>query len=89
MTLPTFAAERRRLQQAPAAIDQYLLQTPALSSKPAGCRCCFRSMGQTDGQTDGRPTVSSASVYSYDLMALYKSVYYYYYIIIITQPSVL
>ena len=24
-------------------------------------------MGQTDGQTDGRPTVSSASVYSYTL----------------------
>jgi len=26
-----------------------------LSSKPAGGRCCCRSTGQTDGQTDARP----------------------------------
>jgi len=59
--LPAFAAERRRLQHgarstAPAprtqlAIDIICLQ--ALSSKPAGRRCCCRSMGQTD-ETDKR-----------------------------------
>jgi len=37
-----------------AAIDRYLLPAPDLSSKPAGRRCCCRSMGQTDGETDGR-----------------------------------
>jgi len=36
----------------PAATDQYLLQMPALSSKPAGHRC--QSMGQADGRMDGR-----------------------------------
>jgi len=35
---------------APAAIGQYLQQTSALSSKPAGRRYCCRSMGQTDGR---------------------------------------
>jgi len=47
MTVPAFAAEHRR---APAArcSYRYLLQTPALSSKPAGRRCCCRSMGRTD-----------------------------------------
>jgi len=41
---------------AAAAIDQYLLPAPDLSSKPAGRRCCYRPMaGQTDGRrTDGR-----------------------------------
>jgi len=50
MTVPAFAAEHRR---APAArcSYRYLLQTPALSSKPAGRRCCCRSMGRTDGRT--------------------------------------
>jgi len=43
---------------APAVIDWYPLQTLALSSKPTGRRCCCRSMGQTDGQTDERPTVT-------------------------------
>jgi len=33
----------------PAAIDK-----KAFSSKPAGCRCCSRSIGQTDGRTDRR-----------------------------------
>jgi len=33
---------------APAAVDRYLLQTLALSSKPANRRCCSESMGQTD-----------------------------------------
>ena len=37
-------------QQAPA-IDRYLLPAPDLSSKPAGCRCCCRSTGQTDGHS--------------------------------------
>ena len=53
MTLPAFAAERRRLQH---AVRSY--RSPALSSKPGGRRFCFRSMGQTDGRTDGHPTVT-------------------------------
>ena len=57
MTLSVFGAERRlgACSTAPAAIDQYLLQIPALSSKPAGHRCCCRSTGQTDTRTDDRP----------------------------------
>ena len=39
---------------ATAAIDRFLLPAPALSSKPAGRRCCCRSTGQTDGWTDGQ-----------------------------------
>jgi len=46
---------------APIAIDQYLLQTLELSSKPAGCAgchpCCW-SMGQTDSRTDRRSTLT-------------------------------
>jgi len=55
MTLPAFAAERRR--RVPA-IDRYLLQAPALSSKPAARRCCSRSTGRKDGRTDGHPIVT-------------------------------
>jgi len=39
---------------AAAAINRYLLQAPAFSSKPTARRCCYRSTGQTDTQTDGR-----------------------------------
>ena len=42
----------------PTAVAAVLLQTPALSSKPADRRCCCRSVGQTGGQTDGRRTVT-------------------------------
>jgi len=54
MTLPAFAAERRRTcctAHARAAVDRYLLPAGLLSSKPAGCRCCCRSTGQTVGRT--------------------------------------
>jgi len=40
---------------APAAVGRYLLPAPELSSKAAAGRCCYRSTGQTDGQTDTRP----------------------------------
>jgi len=57
-----FAAERRRLlhgaHTAPAAIDRYLLPAWRSAANPPGRRCCCQSMGQTDGQTDGRPTVT-------------------------------
>jgi len=53
--LPVFAAERRRLQNnACQQARGYWLISPArraLSSKPAGHRCCCRSMGQRDRQT--------------------------------------
>jgi len=48
MTLPAFAAERRRLQHGVAAIDRYLLQTPAALSMDGTDR-------RTDGRTDARP----------------------------------
>jgi len=55
VTLSAFSAERRAatpvLLSAPAAGTR----RRALSSKPAGHRCCCGSTGQTDGQTDGRP----------------------------------
>jgi len=55
-----YAVERRRdcsCSTASAAIGRYLLQTPALSSKPAGRRRRCGSMGQTwtDGRSDARP----------------------------------
>ena len=56
---PAFAAERRRLQHG-ARIDRYLLQPPALSTKPADRRCCCRSMGQTDRRTDAARYTDSA-----------------------------
>ena len=39
---------------APAAVNRYLLPAATLSSKPAVRRCCCRSTGQTERQTDGR-----------------------------------
>jgi len=61
VTLPAFAAgaERRRLLH--CARSCRLIHPPAhraLSSKPAARRCCCRSMGQTDGRTDGPWTVT-------------------------------
>ena len=53
MTPTAFAAERRR----PQHHNVYRSIAPArraLSSKPAGRRCCCRPMGQTDGRTPGR-----------------------------------
>jgi len=59
MTLAAFAAQRRLQPAGIPAVDRYLLQTPALSSKPTGRRCCCRSVGlslrRTDGRTDTRP----------------------------------
>jgi len=46
---------RPTCRAAAAGIGRYLLRAPDLSSKPAGCRCCCRSTGQTDGRTDTRP----------------------------------
>ena len=60
MTLPAFAGA---CSTAPAAIDRYLLHTPALSSKLTGRRCCCRSMEQTNGRTDARPLHRPCSAY--------------------------
>jgi len=49
--------------KATTAIDRYLLQTPALSSKPARCCCYCRSKGQTDGWTDGRTDAETPDRY--------------------------
>ena len=62
MTLPAFAAERRRVlhgaRSALAAIDRHLLSTGrSAANSPAAVGCC-RSTGQTDEQTDGHPTVT-------------------------------
>ena len=63
MTLPASAAEgERRIP----AIDRYLLQAPALSSKPAARRCCCQSTGQRDGRTDTRPLHRSSTAYYTD-----------------------
>ena len=43
---------------APADIDRYLPTATELSSKPAACRCCYRSTGWTDGRTNGHPAVT-------------------------------
>jgi len=59
VTLHAFADERRAaaplLLGAGARRSQLISPArTAFSSKPAARRCCCRSMGQTDGQTDGR-----------------------------------
>jgi len=59
---------RPACRAAAAAIDQYLLPAPDLSNKPAGCRCCCRSTGLTDGRTDRRtgirPFVALSAYYA-------------------------
>jgi len=56
MTLPAFAAEcRRACSKAPATINRPPPARITLSGKPASCRCCCRSTGQTDRRTDTRP----------------------------------
>ena len=50
VTLPAFAAERRRLLHG-ARGRSLSPARRALSSKPAGSQHCCRSMGQTDGRT--------------------------------------
>ena len=54
MTLPAFGAERRRLLHGASCHRSISLARLALSSKPAGCSCYCRSMGQTDRRTDRR-----------------------------------
>ena len=58
-----FAAERRAaaplLLSAGACSNRSICPAHrVLSSKPAARQCCGRSMGQTDGRTDGHSTVS-------------------------------
>jgi len=64
MTIPSFAAERRRLQQgarsATAAIDRYLLPVGRsaanlLAATAALYRWDKRAGGRTDGRTGARP----------------------------------
>jgi len=66
MTIPSFAAERRRLQQgarsATAAIDRYLLPVGRSAANPLAATAALdrwdkRTGGRTDGRTDGCPTV--------------------------------
>ena len=55
MTLPAFGAERRRrLLHGASCFRSISPARLALSSKPAGCSCYCRSMGQTDRRTDRR-----------------------------------
>jgi len=49
-----FAAECRRCGR---------LLHGSRTSEPAGCRCCSRSVGETDGQTDGRLTVTETFLF--------------------------
>ena len=51
VTLPAFAAERRRLQHGARSCRSTYPACMALSSKPAGRRCCCRLTRQTDGRT--------------------------------------
>jgi len=55
MKIPAFAAECRRLQHAARSCRSISLAPRALSSKPAGRRCCWQSTGQTDRRTDAQP----------------------------------
>ena len=44
----------RRKAALVADVDRYLLHAAKLSSKPRARRCCCRSTGEMDRQTDGR-----------------------------------
>ena len=58
VTLPAFAAQRRRLLHGAPAARRYRsisLARRALSSKPTARHCCCRWTGQTDGRTDAGP----------------------------------
>jgi len=63
MTLPAFAAERRRMEQ--TSIDSWYAapaDTRARAQHQTNYRmprCCCRSTGQTDRRTDGCPTVTT------------------------------
>ena len=52
MTLPAFAVERRRLQHSARSYRSISPARRVLGSKPASCRCCSRSLGQTDRRMD-------------------------------------
>jgi len=62
MTLPAFAAERRRQQHgarsAPATIDRYLQPAARSAANPPHAAAAIDRMGQIDTQTDGHPTVT-------------------------------
>jgi len=66
MTLPAFAAERRAAAPLLVSAGAYYRWIShargTLSSKPAARRCCCRSMGQTDGQTDRRTKSAVLSI---------------------------
>jgi len=51
MTLPAFSAGHRHLQHGACTYRPVSPARRALSSKPAGRRCCCRSTGQTGGRT--------------------------------------
>jgi len=54
MTLPAFAAERRRA----SAVDRYFLSAGRSAANPPHTAAAVdRRNRQTDGQTDGRPAV--------------------------------
>jgi len=65
MTLPAFAAERRRPQHDAHSHQAIFPACRALSSKPTGRRCCCRSTRQTDGhgRTDARSLHRPCSAY--------------------------
>ena len=58
-----FAAERRRLHHGARSYRSISRARRALSSKPAGRRCCCRSTGQTGERMDARPLHRPCSAY--------------------------
>jgi len=62
MTLPAFAAERRRLQQdagsAPKAIDHRALSSKPAGRPPAAAAAVDQWDRQTDRHKDGHPTAT-------------------------------
>ena len=66
MTLLAFAAERRAAAPLLVSAGSYYRWIShacgTLGSKPAARRCCCRSMGQTDGQTDRRTKSAVLSI---------------------------
>ena len=73
LTMPTFSAERRNtVSLLLSASTCYRSISPArrpLSSKPTTCRCCCRSMGQTDGC----PTITQTTYYAGSVNNCYYS----------------
>ena len=77
MMLPAFAAECQHLQHGAWSYWSVSSAHMALSRKHTGHCCCWQSVGQTDGRTDGHPGRRPCFAYCVDSVCkmLYSAVF--------------